>query len=114
MKRIAFSLLFFIVTIPAFAGNAEHFRIDQEAIFCELEGIACKPVHGIALQYMEFNPGPTPGIPSFVWGCFFGIAGIIVVHAITDSTEESKKALKGCIINAVFLTGTNVLFYLLL
>ncbi len=42
------------------------------------------------------------GIPSFLWGCVFGIVGILVVYLMTDSNkEQTKKALYGCIVGTV-------------
>lgn len=46
----------------------------------------------------ENGPEPPLGIPSFLWGCVFGFAGIIVVAIMTDKNkEEIQKSLYGCI-----------------
>ncbi len=43
------------------------------------------------------------GIPSFLWGCVFGVIGILLVYLMTDNDmDETKKALWGC------LTGVGV------
>ncbi len=39
------------------------------------------------------------GIPSFLWGCIFGIIGILLVYLATDNNmNETKKALWGCLV----------------
>lgn len=40
---------------------------------------------------------PPLGIPSFLWGCVFGVIGILIVYLISEDKEETKKALYGCI-----------------
>lgn len=41
---------------------------------------------------------PPLGIPSFLWGCVFGVVGLLVVYIMTDSDmDETKKALWGCV-----------------
>ncbi len=41
------------------------------------------------------------GIPSFLWGCVFGVVGILIVYLVTDSDmDETKKALWGCLAGA--------------
>lgn len=44
------------------------------------------------------NGEPPLGIPSFLWGCIFGVAGMIIVVIMTDKDKaEIKQALYGCI-----------------
>lgn len=52
---------------------------------------------------------PPLGIPSFLWGCIFGVAGLAVVYFITDNKKETKKALWGCVTS----TGVVLLVYIL-
>ncbi len=41
---------------------------------------------------------PPLGIPSFLWGCVFGVIGLVVVYIMTDENkDETKKALWGCV-----------------
>lgn len=47
------------------------------------------------------------GIPSFLWGCALGWVGMLIVYLITESKEQTKKALWGCIISTV----VSVVFY---
>ncbi len=45
------------------------------------------------------------GIPSFLWGCVGGIAGVAVVYFVGDQDrDETKKALWGCITSTVVWT----------
>lgn len=44
------------------------------------------------------------GIPSFLWGCVFGVAGVAVVYFVTDDRDETKKALWGCVASTVVFT----------
>ena len=41
------------------------------------------------------------GIPSFIWGFCLGIIGLAVVYFVTEDTDETKKALWGCIISSL-------------
>lgn len=39
------------------------------------------------------------GIPAFLWGCFLGWVGILLVYMITDNDKaQVKKALTGCLV----------------
>jgi hypothetical protein len=39
------------------------------------------------------------GIPAFLWGCFLGWVGILLVYMITDNDKaQIKKALTGCLV----------------
>ncbi len=44
---------------------------------------------------------PVLGIPSLIWGLVLGWVGILIVYLVSEDNEETKKALYGCIINAV-------------
>ncbi len=46
----------------------------------------------------EESGGAPLGIPSFLWGCVFGLLGVILVYFISEENkDETKKALWGCI-----------------
>ncbi|NOY94838.1 MAG: hypothetical protein GXO81_00395 [Chlorobi bacterium] len=48
------------------------------------------------------------GIPSFLWGCVFGIIGVLVVYIMTDENkEQTKKAFWGCVAG----TAVSVVIY---
>jgi len=72
----------------------------------ELSGthlVKLSPVDGSSLA-----GEPPLGIPSFWWGCIFGVVGIALVYFIAEDAEETKKALMGC----VAWTVAWVVFYL--
>lgn len=51
------------------------------------------------------------GIPAFIWGCCFGLLGVILVVLVTDNDKtQTRKALYGCLT----ATGVAVGLYLLL
>lgn len=52
---------------------------------------------------------PPLGIPSFLWGCVFGILGLVVVYIATDNNQdEAKKAMWGCLAS----TAVSVVLYM--
>ena len=48
------------------------------------------------------------GIPSFLWGCVFGLIGIVVVYVITEDSDEAKKALFGCLAGVLVVIVLNL------
>ncbi len=56
---------------------------------------------------------PPLGISSFIWGCCFGVTGILVVYLVTDDKAETKKALKGCVVSSVVGCVTYVVIYVI-
>lgn len=45
-----------------------------------------------------FGSEPPLGIPSFLWGCVFGVVGMVIVVIMTDKDKaELQKAFYGCI-----------------
>ena len=56
------------------------------------------------------NSEPPLGIPSFLWGCVFGLVGLLIVYIATDNDkEEAKKAMWGCLAG----TAVSVVFYVI-
>lgn len=54
---------------------------------------------------------PPLGIPSFLWGCVFGIVGLAVVYIMTEQDmDETKKALWGCVVSS----AVSVVLYLVI
>lgn len=49
-------------------------------------------------------------IPSFLWGFFCGIPGLVLVALICDERKEREHALIGCGINTILFSG----FYFLI
>jgi hypothetical protein len=51
-------------------------------------------------QPFGFTSEPPLGIPSFLWGCVFGVVGMVIVLIMTDKDKgELQKALYGCIVS---------------
>lgn len=61
------------------------------------------------LSVLGTNDGAL-GIPSFLWGCILSWVGILVVYLVTEDSDETKKALWGCIANGV-LSGIFYIIY---
>lgn len=60
------------------------------------------------LSGFSFSGEPPLGIPSFLWGCVFGIVGVAIVYFVTDSDmDETKKAFLGCVV----ATGAYLIFW---
>ena len=54
---------------------------------------------------------PPLGIPSFLWGCIFGIVGLAVVYFVSEDSVETKKALWGCVVGTLI---SGVVYFVLL
>ena len=52
---------------------------------------------------------PALGIPSFLWGCVFGVVGVAIVYFVSEDSDETKKAFLGCVVSA----AAWILFYVL-
>jgi hypothetical protein len=54
---------------------------------------------------------PPLGIPSFLWGCVFGVVGLVIVYIMTENDmDETKKAMWGCVAS----TAVSVVLYLVI
>lgn len=129
MKRL---YLLTMVLLMAFssnllAGNGDLFSYDKATVEAELADltelenyVANNPSTTLSLLKTDNNQlldglnlyspyamgmnldDPPLGIPSFLWGCVFSVAGVVIVYIVTDEDkDETKKALYGCIANAV-------------
>jgi len=48
------------------------------------------------------------GIPSFLWGCVFGVLGVVIVYIMTDDNKvQTKKAVYGCVASTI----VGIVFY---
>lgn len=53
----------------------------------------------------ETTGGEDPlGIPSFLWGCVFGVIGILIVYVVSENTEQTKQAVTGCAVSSAIST----------
>jgi hypothetical protein len=126
MKRIILFMLstFFLLTISQ-ASQADLFSIDSDAIYFEMAELVELEAHVATTSqtYSELQmeestlianlsvangmsgiyllEGPPLGIPSFLWGLCLGVPGLAVVYFVTEDSEETKKALWGCVVSGV-------------
>lgn len=68
--------------------------------------VTLSPLDGTSL-YGE----PPLGIPSFWWGCIFGVVGLAIVYFIAEDSAETKKALTGCIVSYAVWIVFYVIYY---
>ncbi len=61
-------------------------------------------------EFSSLNDGPV-GIPSFIWGLCLSWVGILIVYLVTEDSDETKKALYGCIVGAVVWAVFYILFW---
>ena len=71
-------------------------QMEQDGVFERTNLVKIAPLDGASI-YGE----PPLGIPSFLWGCIFGVVGLAIVYFIAEDAEETKKALYGCIVGTV-------------
>ncbi len=60
-----------------------------------------------ASEFSSLADGPA-GIPSFIWGFCLTWVGILIVYLVTEDSDETKKALIGCLVSA----AVYILFWL--
>jgi hypothetical protein len=121
MKRVIllFAILFYTAG-SVFAGSKEMFSIDKDMISTELSYLSNLENHVKASSatfsnlksennalvanvsgnnFTSFTSmgDPPLGISSFIWGFCFGVPGLAVVYIVTEDSEETKKALWGCV-----------------
>lgn len=129
MKKLLFSALIVCLTcFSSFAGDDDLFEFDYNSVqteFTELNQLADLVSTNAGMTYsdlllknenlvtsMNLLPNsslpagasgePVLGIPSFLWGCVFGVVGLVVVYIGTDEDkEQTKKALWGCVTGTV-------------
>ncbi|MBK7094833.1 MAG: hypothetical protein IPH57_07260 [Saprospiraceae bacterium] len=130
MKNLFFTLLLlFSLGFNAFASDADLFKLDYNAVqteFTELNQLGDMVASNPEITYSSLvetngnlvtsiNLAPESalpmgsgnqvlGIPSFLWGCVFSVAGLLVVYISTEQDkEETKKAFYGCLANGIIL-----------
>ncbi len=116
--------------------DESEFSFDEAALFAELEELNeldafVETNEGITYSELE-NEGsmlltnientaapmgmaeggePPLGIPSFLWGCVFGVVGLVIVYIMTENDmDETKKAMWGCVAS----TAVSVVLYLVI
>jgi uncharacterized membrane protein HdeD (DUF308 family) len=122
-KKLFLSALAVLTFNLAFAEKADYFLATEdvvdmqqldalESFVMENEGITYEEV-AISRADLVAGVSATPslsstsrsraplGIPSFLWGCIFGVAGLAVVYFVADNKKETKKAFWGCVTSTV-------------
>ncbi len=129
MKRCYLFLIaiFMVFSSNLFAGSGDLFSYNKEAVASELAeltklenyvqnnpastlsvlldnenslltGLNLYSPNSMGLTYGE----PPLGIPSFLWGCAFGVVGVAIVYFVAEEDkDETKKAFYGCITSTV-------------
>lgn len=124
MKKLLLPVLFLLFAgFSTYANDADLFKFDNNAVqaeFSELNELGEMVMANEDLTYSSLKMNnenlvselrliaegalplqgaePVLGIPSFLWGCGLGVAGLVVVYIGTDQDKvETKKALWGCV-----------------
>jgi len=86
-----------------------YLEVHPEFTYSDVKKNAVNLVSNLSATSAPAGSGDAPlGIPSFLWGCVFGVLGIILVYLITDKNmDETKKALWGCLAG----TGAMLILY---
>ncbi len=103
----------------AFAGMADldqYLATNTNKTYTDVSKENCALLNGVSattsLPLSASSDQEALGIPSFLWGCVFGIIGLLVVYLMTDNNkEQTKKALYGCIVGTVVSVGLYVLIF---
>lgn len=139
MKNLfAFLALALFLTANAQAANQSMFNIDEARINTEMaelnqledylsnndvsystlaeqEHFLVNGVNGSSsrLHSMVLLEGPPLGISSFIWGFCLGLPGIAIVYFVSEDSDETKKALWGCVAGSLLYTVVYVAWYAL-
>jgi hypothetical protein len=134
IKKFLFSAAFALACNFGFAStNADLFQVNEEELnveFAQLnelesyvnsnEGVTMSSMEtnspllqnvtttGDALGILSAYGEPPLGIPSFLWGFCFNVAGVAIVYFVADDRDETKKAFIGCVV----VNGISILFWL--
>jgi hypothetical protein len=81
----------------------EFLNVNTEITFADLESADSELIVGFENSTtplgMDQEGEPPLGIPSFLWGCIFGVIGILLVYILTDGDkDETRKALWGMLV----------------
>jgi len=125
IKKFLFSAAFALACNFGFASaNAELFQVNEEELnveFAQLNELESfvNSNEDVTMSSMEAtNPllqnvtasgnalgvlstyGEAPlGIPSFLWGFCFNVAGVALVYFVADDSDETRKAFIGCTVS---------------
>ncbi len=126
MKKLGLLLVAVLISANAFAKNASLFTYNHAKVEKALVSATALDHfvsnHAITADQLSVDnpvlanfkadanvpvmgPNSALGIPGFVWGLILGWIGILIVYLVTEDQEETKKALYGCIVNALLWAG---------
>ncbi len=126
IKKFLFSAAFAFACNFGFASaNADLFQVNEEELsveFAQLNELenyvnsneditmssmdAANPLlqnvtaTGNALGVLSSYGEAPLGIPSFLWGFCFNVAGVAIVYFVADDTDETRKAFIGCAVSS--------------
>lgn len=123
-KKALFSVLFACACNFGFAADAALFEVNEQEIsteFAQLDELenyvnanedvtfssmdASNPLlanvsaGNSALGVVSSLAEAPLGIPSFLWGFCFNVAGVAIVYFVADDREETRKAFIGCAVS---------------
>lgn len=124
IKKALFSVLFACACNLGFAADASLFDVNEQELsteFAQLNELEnyVNANEGVTLSTMDAsNPllqnlvigntasgifsslaEPPLGIPSFLWGFCFNVAGVAVVYFVTEDRDETRKSFIGCAVS---------------
>jgi hypothetical protein len=124
IKKVLFSALFACACNLGFSADAALFEVNEQEIsteFAQLDELESyvNANDGVTFSAMDAsNPllanvsagnsalgvvsslAEAPlGIPSFLWGFCFNVAGVAIVYFVADDREETRKAFIGCAVS---------------
>lgn len=124
IKKTLFSFLFACACNLGFAADAALFDVNEQEIsteFAQLDELenyvnanedvtfssmdASNPLlanvsaGNSALGVVSSLAEAPLGIPSFLWGFCFNVAGVAIVYFVADDREETRKAFIGCAVS---------------
>ena len=131
MKSLSVLILSFIFTVSAYAQKSNDlFEYDEQQIKTEFkqlnqieqyvnshEGVSAdemgtktdllKNIEISKIATFNVKDNTLPLLPPFWWGCLLGGIGILLVYLITEDSNQTKRALTGCLVWG----GVVALFY---
>ena len=140
IKSLLLAGVFAIAGLSASANNSSLFSYDKAAVSAKMNNVNAVETYvnqnaGVTVSTMNAEgqqltaaanlseetslsssllDGPA-GIPSFLWGCVLSWVGILIVYLVTQDSDETKKALFGCLAGAaVWLVFYIVYFVIVL
>ncbi len=124
IKKALFSVLFACACNLGFAADADLFEVNEQEIstqFAQLDDLenyvnenedvtfssmdASNPllanvsVGNSALGVVSSLADAPLGIPSFLWGFCFNVAGVAIVYFVANDSEETRMAFIGCVVS---------------